>query len=51
MVYGIWILSGGTQGFVTPPQNPGWGLPSGLYDPPGLVLAEINFMQVLQLNP
>ena len=34
---GIWILSGGTQGFVTPPQNPGWGLPGGLYDPPGLV--------------
>ena len=37
MVYGIWILSGGTQGFVTPPQNPGWGLPGGLYDPPGLI--------------
>ena len=26
VVYGIWILSGGTQGFVTPPQNSGWGL-------------------------
>ena len=36
-IYSIWILSGGTQGFVTPPQNPGWGLPGGLYDPPGLV--------------
>jgi len=22
---------------VTPQQNPGWGLPNGLYDPPGLV--------------
>lgn len=37
VLYGIWILSSVTQGFVTPPQNPGWGLPGGLYDPPGLV--------------
>lgn len=37
VLYGIWILSSGTQGFVTPSQNPGWGLPGGLYDPPGLV--------------
>lgn len=37
VLYGIWILSSGTQGFVTPPQNPGWGLPGGLYDPPVLV--------------
>lgn len=37
MLYSIWLLSGGTQGFVTPPPNPGWGLPGGLYDPPGLV--------------
>jgi len=35
VLYGIWIL--GAQGFVTPPPNPGWGLPRGLYDPPGLV--------------
>ena len=37
VLYGIWILAGGTQGFVTPPPNPGWGFPRGLYDPPGLV--------------
>ena len=37
VLYGIWILGGGTQGFVTPLPNPGWGLPRGLYDPPGLV--------------
>ena len=37
VLYGIWILAGGTQGFVTPPTNPGWGFPRGLYDPPGLV--------------
>jgi hypothetical protein len=30
----IWILG---EGFVIPPPNPGWGLPRGLYDPPGLV--------------
>ena len=34
VLYGVWILS---EGFVTPQQNPGWGLPNGLYDPPGLV--------------
>jgi hypothetical protein len=37
VLYGIWILGGGTQGFLTPPTNPGWGLPRGLYDTPGLV--------------
>lgn len=37
VLYGIWILAGGTQGFVAPPTNPGWGLPRGLYDSPGLV--------------
>ena len=37
VVYGIWILSGGTQAFVTPHRNPGWGFPGGLYDSPGLV--------------
>ena len=37
VLYGIWILSGVSQGFVTPPQNPGWGLAGGMYDPPGLV--------------
>ena len=34
VLYGVWILS---EGFVTPQQNPGWGLPNGLYNPPGLV--------------
>lgn len=37
LLYAIWILSSGTQGFVTLPQTPGWGLPGGLYDLPGLV--------------
>ena len=37
VLYGVWILSGGAKGFVTPKQNPGWGLPNGLYEPPGLV--------------
>ena len=30
----IWILG---EGFIIPPSNPGWVLPRGLYDPPGLV--------------
>jgi hypothetical protein len=34
VLYGVWILS---EGFVTPQPNPGWGLPEGLYNPPGLV--------------
>jgi hypothetical protein len=34
VLYGVCILS---EGFVTPQQNPGWGLPNGLYNPPGLV--------------
>jgi hypothetical protein len=29
VLYGVWILSGGAGGFVTPKQNPGWGLPNG----------------------
>jgi len=37
VLYGVWILSGGAEGFVLPQQNPGWGLPNGLYKPPGLV--------------
>lgn len=36
VLYGIWILAGGSEAFVQQP-NPGWGLPAqGLYDPPGL---------------
>jgi hypothetical protein len=34
ILYSIWVLG---EGFVVPPPNPGWGMPRGLYDPPGLV--------------
>ena len=37
LLYVIWILSGTTESFVAPPVNPGWGLPTNLYNPPGLV--------------
>lgn len=37
VLYGIWVLSAGTQGFVAPPTNPGWGLPRGLYELSGFV--------------
>jgi len=37
IVYAIFILAEGTQAFVQPPTNPGWNLPHGLYNPPGLV--------------
>ena len=37
LIYVIVILSGGTESFVPPQPNFGWGLPKGLYDPPGLV--------------
>lgn len=37
IIYTIFILSG-TESFVVPPANPGWGLPNNnSYDPPGLV--------------
>lgn len=34
VIYAIWVLGGGSSAFVQQP-NPGWGLPNGLYDPPG----------------
>jgi len=37
VVSAIWLLNAFAGGFVTPPANPGWNLPRGLYDPPGLV--------------
>ena len=36
VIYGIWLLGQGAEGFVQPP-NQGWGLPNNLYEPPGLV--------------
>ena len=38
MLYTIWVLSGGAEGFVTRRVNPGWGLQNNnIYNPPGLV--------------
>lgn len=34
VLFSAWTLS---KSFVVPQTNPGWGLPDGLYDPPGLV--------------
>ena len=36
VLYGIWLLASGSEGFVQQP-NPGWGLGNNLYEPPGLV--------------
>ena len=36
VLYGIWLLAFGSEGFVEQP-NPGWGLGNNLYEPPGLV--------------
>jgi len=36
VLYSIWLLASGSEGFVQQP-NPGWGLSSNLYEPPGLV--------------
>lgn len=36
VLYGIWLLASGSEGFVQQP-NPGWGLRNNLYEPPGLV--------------
>ena len=36
VLYGIWLLTSGSDGFVQQP-NPGWGLQHNLYQPPGLV--------------
>ena len=37
VLYGIWLLTSGSEGFVQQP-NPGWGLGNNnLYEPPGLV--------------
>ena len=36
VLYGIWLLASGSEGFVQQP-NLGWGLGNNLYEPPGLV--------------
>ncbi len=36
VLYGIWLLALGSEGFVQQP-NPGWSLSNNLYEPPGLV--------------
>jgi hypothetical protein len=33
----VWLVNSAAGGFITPPSDPGWNLPHGLYDPPGLV--------------